>query len=144
MRHAVPYRRFPLAAIVLLPFMPLLATHAANDDNEAKAKLARALTLHASFDDRLDADYSTGDKTCYVAGSDLKPAAPTAEVKLAPDAGRFGGALHFTKKNNFRPAFKDTGGMLGYNDKNWSAAVSVWLRLNPDQDLEPGYCDPVQ
>ncbi len=25
-----------------------------------------------------------------------------------------------------------------------SVTVSVWLRLNPDEDLEPGYCDPVQ
>ena len=76
-------------------------------------------------------------------GKDLVTAAPTDEVRLAPDAGRFGGALHFTKKNNFRPAFKDAG-VLGYNDKNWNATVSVWLRLNPDEDLEPGYCDPVQ
>ena len=59
------------------------------------------------------------------------------------EAGRFGGALHFRKKNNFRPVFKDAG-VLGYNDKNWNATVSVWLRLNPDEDLEPGYCDPVQ
>ena len=102
------------------------------------------LTLHASFDKGLDADFARGDKTCYVLqGKDLVTAAPTDEVRLAPEAGRFGGALHFTKKNNFRPAFKDAG-VLGYNDKNWNATVSVWLRLNPDKDLEPGYCDPVQ
>ena len=34
--------------------------------------------------------------------------------------------------------------MLGYNETGWSTTVSVWLRLNPDEDLEPGYCDPVQ
>lgn len=110
---------------------------------ETKARLARALTLHASFDEGLEADFSRGDKTCYVQGKDLVKAAPTNEVRLAPEAGRFGGALHFTKKNNFRPAFKDKD-VLGYNDKNWNATVSVWLRLNPDKDLEPGYCDPVQ
>ena len=77
------------------------------------------------------------------AGKRPGKAAPTDEVRLAPEAGRFGGALHFTKKNNFRPAFKDAG-VLDYNDKNWNASVSVWLRLNPDKDLEPGYCDPVQ
>ncbi len=47
------------------------------------------------------------------------------------------------RKTNFRPSFKNAG-VLGYNDKNWNASVSVWLRLNPDKDLEPGYCDPVQ
>ncbi len=111
---------------------------------ETKADLAAALTLHASFDKHLEADFARGDKKCYVVqGKDLAAAVPTNEVRLAPDAGRFGGGLHFTKKNNFRPAFKDAG-VLGYNDKNWSATVSVWLRLDPDKDLEPGYCDPVQ
>ncbi len=113
-------------------------------EEESKARLAQALTLHASFDEGLNADFARGDKTCYVVqGTDLVTAIPTDEVRLAPEAGRFGGALHFTKKNSFRPAFKDAG-VLGYNDKNWSTSVSVWLRLTPDEDLEPGYCDPVQ
>ncbi|MSR59073.1 MAG: DUF1080 domain-containing protein [Planctomycetaceae bacterium] len=113
-------------------------------DAETKASLSRALTLHASFDTELAADFARGDKACYVMqGKDLLKAAPTEEVRLVPDAGRFGGALHFTKKNSFRPVFRDAG-VLGYNDKNWNASVSVWLRLNPDEDLEPGYCDPVQ
>jgi hypothetical protein len=67
----------------------------------------------------------------------------TDEVRLEPDTGKFGGAVHFTKKSSVRPAFKDSG-TLGYNDRNWTASVSVWLRLTPDEDLEPGYCDPVQ
>lgn len=111
---------------------------------EARAKLSRSLTLHASFDRGLDADFSRGDKTCYVQkGPKLVPAAPNEDVKLAAEAGRFGGALHFPRKGNYRPAFKD-GGVLGYNAKSWNASVSVWLRLNPDKDLEPGYCDPIQ
>jgi hypothetical protein len=111
---------------------------------EAKAVLSRALTLHASFDNGLDADFARGDKTCYdLQGKELGKAAPTADVRLAPETGRFGGGLHFTKKNILRPAFKNAG-VLDYNDKNWNASVSVWLRLDPDKDLEPGYCDPVQ
>ncbi len=112
-------------------------------DAETQKRLVQALTLHASFDKGFDADFARGDKTCYAQGKELKTAAPTDEVRLVPDAGRFGGALHFTKKNNFRPMYKDTGA-LGYNAKNWNASVGVWLRLNPDKDLEPGYCDPVQ
>lgn len=116
----------------------------AADEAETKANLFKALTFHASFDTGLEADFSRGDKTCYVMqGKDLAKAAPTEQVVLAPNAGRFGAALHFTKKNTFKPAFKDAG-VLGYNDKNWNATVSIWLRLNPDEDLEPGYCDPVQ
>jgi hypothetical protein len=33
---------------------------------------------------------------------------------------------------------------LGYSTQRWSGAVSVWLRLDPDKDLLPGYCDPLQ
>jgi hypothetical protein len=111
---------------------------------ETRARLSQALTLHASFDTVLEANFARGDKTCYVQqGKTLVTAAPTSEVRLEPEAGCFGGALHFTKKNNFRPVFKDAG-VLGYNDQNWNASVSVWLRVTPDEDLEPGYCDPVQ
>jgi len=113
-------------------------------ESDAKAKLSRALTLHASFDTGLDADFSRGDKQCYLQqGKSLIPAKANAEAKLAPDAGRFGGALHFPKKGATRPSYKD-GGVLGYNGKSWSASVSAWLRLDPDKDLEPGYCDPIQ
>jgi hypothetical protein len=111
---------------------------------EARAALAKALTLHASFDAGLDADFSRGEKTCYVQqGKELVKAAPNADVAVAAGAGRHGGSLHFPKKGATRPAFKD-GGVLGYNAKSWSATVSAWLRLDPDKDLEPGYCDPVQ
>jgi len=107
-------------------------------------KLSSALTLHASFDKGLDADFSLGDRTCYVKkGAELHRAEANEDAKLVPEAGRFGGALHFTKKSGFQPAFKDSG-VLGYNDSDWNSTVSVWLRLNPELDLEPGYCDPVQ
>src|SRR5205085_8079609 len=113
-------------------------------DADGRAKLARGLTFHASFDQQMSADFARGDKTCYyVQGKELVAATPNDDIQLAPGAGRFGGALRFVKKNNFRPAFKD-GGTIGYSEKNWNASVSVWLRLTPDEDLEPGYCDPVQ
>jgi hypothetical protein len=122
----------------------LLATPFASVTAESTASLARALTLHASFDTGLDADFSRGEKLCYVrTKAGLVPAALNDELALAPGHGRFGGALHFPKKGNTRPLFKD-GGVLGYNATRWSATVSVWLRLDPDQDLAPGYCDPVQ
>lgn len=111
---------------------------------QSNSSLARALTFHASFDQGLDADFSRGDKACFVrTNKGVGPATLNDELKLAPGAGRFGGALHFPKKGATRPQFKGTG-VLGYNDTSWSATVSVWLRLDPDKDLEPGYCDPVQ
>lgn len=111
---------------------------------EARKKLSAALTLHASFDKGLDADFSRGDKKCYVQqGQELVPAKLNDDVKVVADAGRYGGALHFPKKGTTRPSFKDKD-VLGYNARSWNASVSLWLRLDPDKDLEPGYCDPVQ
>jgi hypothetical protein len=116
----------------------------AQAEEDTRAALKQSLTLHASFDRGLDADFARGDKTCYVRkGQELVAASLGDDLRLVPDAGRFGGALHFVRKGNIRPAYKDEG-TLGYNDKNWSASVSVWLKLNPDEDLEPGYCDPIQ
>jgi len=106
--------------------------------------LARALTFHASFDRGLDADFSRGDTACLVRTKQgTMPAAFNDELQHVPAGGKFGGGLHFTKKGTTQPRFKGAG-VLGYNDRNWSASVSIWLRLDPDRDLAPGYCDPVQ
>ncbi len=142
--HAT-FSRCLLILLLTVELAVLQASSAsAQSNSESKSELAKALTLHASFDKNLDADFSRGDKTCYVEqGKATQKALPTAEVQIDPKGGRFGGALHFTKKNPFRPAFKNAG-VLDYNNKDWNASVSVWLRLDPDKDLEPGYCDPMQ
>lgn len=130
----------PINTSVLLTLVLTSFTVAA----QSAAPLKQALTFHASFDQGLDADFSRGDKACLVRGKQgTVPAALNEELKLVPDGGRFGGGLHFTKKGTTQPRFKDAG-VLNYNATNWSASVSVWLRLDPDKDLAPGYCDPVQ
>ena len=139
-----PTRMLPPALVALTAALAVAQVPGAGADAEARAKLAKALTLHASFDRGLDADFSRADKTCYVQrGAELVKAVPNDDVKLVGGAGQFRGALHFPKKGATRPAFKD-GGVLGYNAKSWSTTVSAWLRLDPDKDLEPGYCDPIQ
>jgi hypothetical protein len=110
----------------------------------SQSSLRESLTLHASFDTTLNADFSKGDKTCVIKkGKDLVPCEFNDDVKLDKTGGKFGGCLHFPKKGVTRPQFSGVN-VLGYNDKSWSTTVSVWLRLTPDKDLEPGYCDPVQ
>jgi hypothetical protein len=109
--------------------------------NEA---LARSLTLFASFDEGLTADFSKGDKICYVKqGAGLVPFVENDEAKIAISEGRFGSAIHFPRKGTTRPLYPGKD-VLGYNEKSWSTTVSIWLRLTPDEDLEPGYCDPIQ
>lgn len=121
----------------------LLFCLAASASMPAQESLRSALTFHASFDSGLDADFSLGDKACQVKkGGALVSCLPNDEVKLDAE-GRFGGCVFYPKKGVTRPQFSGVD-VLGYNDRDWSATVSVWLRLTPDEDLEPGYCDPVQ
>ena len=108
------------------------------------APLRQSLTLHAAFDGKFEADFSRGDRTLYFSGGGTSgPAKETDTIKLTTDGGRHGGALHITKKNPVRPYFKGPGA-IDYKAASWSGSVSMWLRLTPDEDLEPGYCDPVQ
>jgi hypothetical protein len=105
--------------------------------------LRRGLTFHAPFDGGFDAASSADDPACQVrAGGKMVSPTPGPEMRLATD-GRFGGCLVFPKKGTVRPEFAASRS-LAYGTTDWSATVSVWLRLDPDKDLEPGYCDPVQ
>lgn len=40
--------------------------------------------------------------------------------------------------------FFKAAGNSGYKPAQWSGTVSFWLRLTPDEDLAPGYTDPIQ
>jgi hypothetical protein len=130
----------PRFCSALLPFLFITGSAFTAD----LAPLRQALTMHASFDGRFEADFSRGDRTLYLAGGGTSgPAKESDTLKVTRDGGKFGGALHVTKKNPVRPFFKGPG-ILDYKASNWSGAVSVWLRISPDEDLEPGYCDPLQ
>ncbi len=132
MRHA------PLVALAAFLFASRLSIAA------DLAPLKQALTLHAAFDGQFDADFSRGDPTLYLAGGGMSGAAKeTDAIKVTREGGRFGGALQVTKKNPVRPFFKGPGA-IDYKTADWSGTVAVWLKLTPDEDLEPGYCDPVQ
>jgi hypothetical protein len=115
---------------------------------ETASALRSALLLHASFDGRLDADFAVGDSKLYTAPtgnrSQARPGLPDSNLVVhAKGEGRHGDALRFTQK--MRPTVFFHGEKnLGYNTNGWSGAVSLWLRLDPDKDLQPGYCDPLQ
>jgi len=116
---------------------------AANFSLRGDEALKKALVMHASFDKGFDADFSTGDAACYLkTSSGMVPCVESDDLKLVV-GGRFGGAIHFPRKAAVRPTYLGEG-VLGYNAENWSATVSLWMRLTPDEDLEPGYSDPIQ
>jgi hypothetical protein len=128
--------------VVCLTLITVDPTVAANE------ALRKALTFHASFDHIVDADFALGNKQLYTATSyknrdDAKPGLHHPDVQLLSGTGRFGGALKFAKKNTkalYYPATKN----VAYQPRDWNGTVSFWLSLDPETDLEPGYCDPLQ
>ncbi len=112
------------------------------------APLKESILLYASFDAALDADHASGDAKLYTAASSNRSRSmaglPEDNLVLhSKEAGRFGQGLRFTKK--MKPVVFFQGEKnLGYNTNSWSGSCSFWLRLDPDKELEPGYCDPLQ
>ena len=111
--------------------------------------LLTALTFHASFDGGVDAAVAAGDPALYSAPS-LKQRNEAArglphsgEITLARGQGRFGDAVRFTRRKSPLIFFKGARNMP-YQSTDWSGTVSFWLSVDPLNDLEPGFCDPVQ
>ncbi len=110
--------------------------------------LQESLTHHVSFDQGLTADFSRGNPImrAYIDGADRRAGGTKAVLgdaaRIVGGAGRFGGALLRDSKRPEKLYFH-TQGILDYERHSWSGSVSLWLRISPDEDLEPGYCDPV-
>lgn len=109
-------------------------------------KLRQALHFHAPFDNTADAQRFTADGKIMTADSTerkrISEGIRTAGVSIAPGEGKFGDCLRFTQKTDQVLMF--AGREMHHAPENWSGTVSLWLRLNPDQDLPPGFCDPLQ
>ena len=107
-----------------------------------------AITLYASFDEHMDADYAEGDPLFYMAPSwDAlsnieRVKADNPYVTRIPTGGKYGGALSFD--SNWNPVLFFKGAEnVAYRDADWSGSFSFWLRVNPDEDLREGYSDPL-
>ncbi len=106
------------------------------------------LVFEATFDGAIDARMGKGDKKLYSAAnykeqSAAKPGLDGTDVEHARGAGRRGDALRFKTKNTKAVFFKADGN-IPFDPKNWTGTISFWLKLNPDEDLAPGFCDPIQ
>lgn len=138
-----------VASIALTMAAAAYAATAVRTGAPIQPTLRDALTFHASFDGKADAEYALGDPKLYSAESmkqrqGAKPGVPgSGEVQHARGAGRFGDALKFTVKKSPVVFFKAADNMT-YAPANWSGTVSFWLKTDPEGLLEPGFCDPVQ
>ncbi len=110
--------------------------------------LRDALTLHASFDDGMDAAYARGDRRIYSAPSykeldEKSPGHWGDQIEIVYDSGHVGHALRFVSKN-VKALFYTADQNVAFSTEGWTGTVSFWLSLDPAQDLEPGFCDPIQ
>jgi concanavalin A-like lectin/glucanase superfamily protein len=104
--------------------------------------------FRATFDGSLDARTASGDPKLYHAltykdVSAAQPGLDGTDVSHAKGQGRRGDALRFNKKNT-KAVFYKAQSNVPFDPKNWSGTLSFWLQLDPEQDLEPGFCDPIQ
>lgn len=117
-------------------------------ENTVHTTLKNALTLYASFDNGVEADFALGDKQLYtVPNRQARDSAQVGlhkpDISIAKGEGRFGDGLKYTERsrgNIYYPSTKN----IAYDKNDWSGAISFWLSLDPATDLEPGYCDPIQ
>jgi len=147
------------AFLCILPCMASLACPSPGADTtesppaetapeHALSLLSGALTFHASFDEGTEADFALGDPLLYTAPSwdesdQAQPGLGNPDVEIVPDLGRFGGALRFNRRNT-TAIFYRAEEKVAYSEDDWSGTISFWLSLTPGEDLEPGYCDPIQ
>lgn len=108
--------------------------------------LGSTLLFHASFDGKADADVGAGDRAVYHGPGtplkDSKPGLPDS-VEIVPGGGKYGDALRFTKK--IKPViYWKAERHVNWTAQEFQGTVSMWLQLDPEKDLEPGYCDPIQ
>lgn len=142
-------RSVPASALLVSLLVTGAWLGARPDATGRQSHLRSALTLHAPFDGGPDAVHAAGDARLYWASSfkerqKARPGLPEdGRVHIAKGAGRYGDALRFTEKQAPIVFFRGAGNMP-YTSMDWSGTVSFWLSVDPAQDLEPGFCDPVQ
>jgi hypothetical protein len=110
--------------------------------------LKNDLTFHAGFDGGTDASFAGGDKRIYTAPnykaqSEAKPGLGNPDVEIATGAGKVGDALRFKKKNEHAIFYKAERN-VAFAPRGWAGTISFWLKLDPDKELAPGFCDPIQ
>lgn len=125
-----------------------VAAHVNQVRKDRAEKLKESLTFYSSFDQGLTADFSKGDGLLYSAPAAKQDSLATpnllpAETAMAQRQGVFGNALEYKRKG--QPViFYQAKDNISYREQNWSGTVSLWLSLDPENDLAPGFTDPIQ
>lgn len=132
--------RITIACVAVL----LLST---KTDAQQQESLKESLRFLASFDRSVDADVARGNKQLMTAKSlrreEVSPGLIGDAVQWDKTGGRYGGCLSFKKKTDAIVFYHGANNMPS-TDSEFAGTISFWLRLTPDEDLPPGYVDPLQ
>ncbi|RPI87632.1 MAG: LamG domain-containing protein, partial [Planctomycetaceae bacterium] len=109
--------------------------------------LAKSLTFHAGFEGGFDAAFSAGDRRLHTASmlppTDGQPGNRRQSAVIVAGGGRHGDALRFEKNAKevvYYPAAKN----FDWRPDDWSGTFCFWMKLTPEEDLQPGFADPIQ
>ena len=144
LRELIAYAQDPANGIWLAP-VGEIASHVQEQREKWQNKLRESLRFAATFDEGWEADFSVGDSSMYLA-PEIKKVEKEEEIPgrvLVKNQGRFGDALKFVQKEGSRLFYKADKN-LSYANENWEGTISLWLSLDPETDLDPGYTDPIQ
>ena len=144
-----PMARSCIAGVGLLVTV-WLCTVAAQPPADQEAALRKAVTLYASFDEAVRADFGGGSLHFdarftrgkgFVFARDFK----SDVFRIARGRGVSGGALEATDvlSDNGRIFFPAKGN-LAYKKGGWGGSVSVWVNTDPNKLLKTTFCDPIQ
>ena len=111
-----------------------------------RKSLREALAFHAPFDGSADAVVQRGDGRVYttesLARKEWTLGIQRPDVSIVKGAGVRGDCIRFADKSPKVICYK--GEVLPRYEQKISGTVGFWMRLDPDKDLKPGYCDPIQ
>ncbi len=136
-----------IGCCLLLAACPVLAAA------DEQAVLRKAVTLYASFDEGLKADFGGGDLTFSTRFNH-----PTEKGKFVVEKGIAGKAFRIAKGKGVRGGamecvdvlprngriFFPGKGNLAFKKGGWGGSVSVWIKTDPDKLLKTRFCDPIQ
>ncbi len=135
--------RFSTCSLISAMFIAQSAAQTVSADRQA---MMAALHFHAPFDGDANASVFATNGAIMTADSlerkTLVPGIQRRDVSVARGEGKYQDCLRFTGKA--REVICFAGTEIHYAEEDWSGSVSMWMRLDPDKDLLPGYCDPLQ
>ena len=125
-----------------------IASYVKMERGKVQKSLGDHLTFYSSFDQGTDADFSRGNRSIFTSSEYNSESAGQAgihtdDISIAENEGRYGNALSFEKKIK-EVVWYEAPDNINYKEEAFGGSISLWLSLDPEKDLEPGYCDPIQ